>query len=313
MKARTATLIRVAIAVVMVVLLALYVRGVDWGKIGHATADASIALLALSALGNLPLIWLKALRLRLLVGRPIRAWRLMGFYVASYAGDNLLMSQAGLGVRVALLHREGVPLATAVTAQAVEKVLEGIGLALLAVPVLATQHLEPRLATSLRWCLIAAGIAIGVIAIAALVWRRKLRVLDRLAEALALVRDPLLAIRLIALTMAAWLVEVAIVLVALWALHVDLPAVVGPTLVLLAVNLAALVPGLPANVGPFEMACVLSLGTFGVGEATALGFGIVYHALHTIPVTLIGAPVLLRAPRLARAEVPAEVPADEPG
>ena len=303
MKQRTARLLRVAIAAVMLALVVHYVRGVDWGKIGHATADASIALLALSALGNLPLIWLKALRLRLLVGGRIAPWRLMGFYVASYAGDNLLMSQAGLGVRVALLHRDGVSLATAVTSQAVEKVLEGIGLALLTIPVLATQQLEPRLATSLRWCLLGGAVAIGVLAIAALVWRRKLRVLDRLAEALALVRDPWLAAKLLGLTMAAWLVEVAIVLAALAALHVSLPTLVGPTLVLLSVNVAALVPGLPANVGPFEMACVLSLGTFGVGEANALGFGIVYHALHTIPVTLIGIPLLLRAPRLAPGEV----------
>ena len=297
MKPTVYRILRVAIGVVMVALLVLYVRHVDWDKILGATEDASFALLAVSALGNLPLIGCKAMRLRLLIGQRIATWRLMGFYVSSYAADNLVMSQAGLGVRVAMLRFDGVPLASAVTSQAVEKVLEGIGLAMLTVPLLATQDLEPRLAASLRWCAIAGGIAVGILLIVAVVWRRKLALVRRLSDVLGMLRDPYLAARLIGLTLAAWAIEVAIVLTTLWALHIDVPPVVGPTLVLLAVNLAALVPGLPANVGPFEMACVLALGSFGIDRDAALGFGIVYHALHTIPVTLVGIPGFFRATR----------------
>src|SRR5207248_276340 len=131
----------------------------------------------------------------------------------------------GLGLRVAMLHREGVPLASAVTSQAVEKVLEGIGLALLTVPLLATQELEPRLAASLRWCAIGGGVALGVLVIVSLVWRKKL---------------------------------------------------------------------------------ALVLGTFGVDADPALGFGLLYHALHTIPVTLIGIPGFFRAARLPTLELPRE-------
>jgi uncharacterized membrane protein YbhN (UPF0104 family) len=298
--------LRVVIAAVMLVLLVLYVRHVDWQDLLDKTEHASLPLLALSALGNLPLIWCKAMRLRLLIASKIATPRLMGFFVASYAADNLVMSQAGLGVRVAMLRRDGVPLASAVTAQAVEKVLEGIGLAVLTVPLLATQDLEPRLAASLRWCLIAGGIAVGLLAAIAIVWRKKLALAHRLADVLGLLRDPWLAARLLGLTLAAWVIEVLIVLLAVWALHLDVPTVVGPTLVLLAVNLAALVPGLPANVGPFEMACVLALGSFGVGTDAALGFGIVYHALHTIPVTLVGIPGFYRATRLPSLELSRE-------
>jgi uncharacterized membrane protein YbhN (UPF0104 family) len=307
-KPHVQTVIRIAIAAIMIVLVALYVRHVDWHKLGGAAADANFLLLAVSAAGNLPLIWCKAMRLRLLIGERVGAGRLMGFYVASYAADNLVFSQAGLGLRVAMMHREDVPLATAVTSQAVEKVLEGIGLALLTLPLLATQELEPRLAASLRWCAIGGGVALGVLVVIGLVWRKRLALVRRLADVVRLLRDPALAGRLLLLTMAAWVVEVAIVLATLWALHVEVPIVVGPTLVLLAVNLAALVPGLPANVGPFEMACVLALGTFGVDADTALGFGIVYHALHTIPVTLVGIPGFFRATRLPALELPREQP-----
>lgn len=293
--------IRITIAAIMVVLVALYVRGVNWDKLGTAAANASFALLALSAAGNLPLIGCKALRLRLLIGDKVGAPRLMGFYMSSYAADNLVFSQAGLGLRVAMLHREGVTLATAVTSQAVEKVLEGIGLAILTVPLLLTLDLEPRLAHSLRWCLVAGAVAAGVLAVVAIVWRRRLQVVQRVADALGPLRDPAQASRMMVLTMAAWAVEIAISLAAMWAMHVDAPMIAAPTLVLLAVNLAALVPGLPANVGQFEMACVLALSTFGVSAEQALAFGLVYHALHTIPVTIVGLPGLARITRMRKA------------
>jgi uncharacterized membrane protein YbhN (UPF0104 family) len=52
--------------------------------------------------------------------------------------------------------------------------------------------------------------------------------------------------------------------------------------------MAALVPGLPANLGTFEVSCTLALRAFGVAPAAALSFALVYHALHTIPVTVLG-------------------------
>ena len=72
------------------------------------------------------------------------------------------------------------------------------------------------------------------------------------------------------------------------ALHLDVPALPAAALVLLAVNMAALVPGLPGNAGTFEMSCALALAAVGLGSASALSFALVYHAAHTIPVTIAG-------------------------
>ncbi|MGE5185942.1 MAG: lysylphosphatidylglycerol synthase transmembrane domain-containing protein [Acidobacteriota bacterium] len=280
--------VRVLVIAAIAVLLALYVRHLDWHAIRTSTADAGIALLVLGTLGNAPLIWLKAVRLRALVGGKLGTGKLCGFYVASYAADNLLMSQAGVGLRVALLRREGLPLATAITVQALEKLLEGIGLALLAVPLLATVELDPRLVTTIRWGLVIGGAAFALVAAFVLVNRRDLKIFQRIADTARLLRDPALAARVLALTMAAWAVEVAIVWATLAALHLPVASIATPVLVLVAVNLAALVPGLPANVGSFEMAAVLALASCGVTREPALAFAIVYHALHTIPVTIIG-------------------------
>ena len=279
--------LRVAIAVVVFVVAAIYVRTVDWSSIGRTAADASVPLLAVAILCNVPLIALKAMRLRLLINDRIGVPRLMSLYVASYAADNLVMSQAGLGLRVALLTKDGLPLASAVAVQALEKLLEGVGLALVALPLLAMPDLSPWLASAAHW-----AIGIGTVAAVALVVlvvlsRREIRALRQLKDTLAPLRDLPFAARVLGLTMAAWAVEVGIVALTLAALHMPTD-LTHSIVVLVAVNVASLVPGLPANLGSFEMAAVLALDVLGISRDAALGFAILYHASHTIPVTLIG-------------------------
>jgi hypothetical protein len=297
--------LRIAIAVVVIALIAVYVRQVDWTAIVRSTADASVLLLVVATLLNVPLIALKAMRMRLFVGGQIATGRLMGFYVASYAADNLLMSQAGLGLRVGLLHRDGVPLVSAVTVQALEKLVEGVGLALVALPLLAIPDLDPTLATIIRWGLVVGGIALVALVAVALLRHRNHPFVRRIAETVHVLRDGKVASRVLALTMGAWAIEVAMVFVTLVALHLPVPSIATAALVLVAVNVAALVPGLPANIGAFEMAAMLALASVGVGREAALAFAIVYHASHTIPVTLLGLVGLHRASRPAPAPLDA--------
>jgi uncharacterized membrane protein YbhN (UPF0104 family) len=279
--------VRIAIAVIVIAVVVWYVRQIDWNALGRATADANIALLVLAVLGNAPLVWLKAVRLRLLVGKPIGILRLMGFYVASYAADNLMMSQAGLGVRVALLHREGLPLASAVAVQGLEKLLEGVGLALCALPLLFVGHLEPWLESALHWCLGVGAAATIVLVVLVALSSREIRALRALKQTLLPLRDRRIAPAVTALTLAAWAVEVGMVLATLAALHQ--PAEISTAMVVLvAVNVAALVPGLPANLGSFELAATIALRSFGITDEAALAFAIIHHAAHTIPVTVIG-------------------------
>jgi len=64
--------------------------------------------------------------------------------------------------------------------------------------------------------------------------------------------------------------------------------------VLLAVNVTALVPATPANVGVFQAACVAVLtGAYGVSAADALGYGIVLQAVEVATAVLMGVPALL--------------------
>src|SRR5262249_47196893 len=151
-------IVRMAVAIGILLLLFRFVRHLDWHAILQATRQASVPLLILSALGNLPLIWLKAWRMRLLLGARVSTWKLMDFFVSSYAADNMVMSQAGLGIRIALIHREGVPLPTAVTTQALEKVLEAVGLAVVALPLVGTPHLVSWLRNAVTFSVVAGAI-----------------------------------------------------------------------------------------------------------------------------------------------------------
>lgn len=281
------TWLRVGVAAIVVAVVVWYVRQIDWTALRRATADANLWLVALAVLGNLPLVWIKALRLRLLVKKPIGILRLMGLYVASYAADNLVMSQAGLGVRVALLHREGIPLASAVAVQGLEKLLEGVGLALCALPLVFVAHLDPWLESALHWCLGVGAAATLVLVVLVALSSREIRALRQLKQTLLPLRDRRRALAVGGLTLAAWVVEIAMVLATLAALHQP-PEIVTAVVVLVAVNVAALVPGLPANLGSFELAATVALRSFGITGEAALAFALIHHAAHTIPVTLIG-------------------------
>ena len=65
--------------------------------------------------------------------------------------------------------------------------------------------------------------------------------------------------------------------------------------VLVAVNVTAVVPVTPSNLGVFQAACVLVLsGTHALSPAEALGYGIVLQAVEITTAIAMGAPALIR-------------------
>ena len=63
--------------------------------------------------------------------------------------------------------------------------------------------------------------------------------------------------------------------------------------VLLAVNVTAVVPATPSNVGVFQAACILVLVAYGAGKGQALAYGIVLQAIELTTALLLGVPALL--------------------
>jgi len=70
--------------------------------------------------------------------------------------------------------------------------------------------------------------------------------------------------------------------------------VAASAVVLLIVRLGTAIPNAPANVGSFQFFTVLALGLFGVDKTVAAGFSIVYFAVLTAPLWIIGLFALAR-------------------
>src|ERR1017187_2997020 len=64
--------------------------------------------------------------------------------------------------------------------------------------------------------------------------------------------------------------------------------------VLVAVNLTAIVPLTPSNVGVFQAACIAALAPFGVAASQGLAYGILLQAVEVFCALSLGAPALLR-------------------
>ena len=65
--------------------------------------------------------------------------------------------------------------------------------------------------------------------------------------------------------------------------------------VLFAVNVSAVLPLTPSNLGVFQAACVAVLtGAYGISAADALGFGIILQAVEVATAVIMGAPALVK-------------------
>ncbi|HEY4898059.1 MAG TPA: lysylphosphatidylglycerol synthase transmembrane domain-containing protein [Solirubrobacteraceae bacterium] len=63
--------------------------------------------------------------------------------------------------------------------------------------------------------------------------------------------------------------------------------------ILLAVNVSAILPATPSNVGVFQAACLVVLSAYGVGSGPGLAYGIILQAVEVLTALALGVPALL--------------------
>jgi phosphatidylinositol alpha-mannosyltransferase len=71
------------------------------------------------------------------------------------------------------------------------------------------------------------------------------------------------------------------------------PTLIAAAAVLLAVNVSAVLPATPSNVGVFQAACLVVLAAYGVGAGGAIAYGIVLQAVEVSTALALGVPALL--------------------
>ncbi|HEX3909368.1 MAG TPA: lysylphosphatidylglycerol synthase transmembrane domain-containing protein [Solirubrobacteraceae bacterium] len=63
--------------------------------------------------------------------------------------------------------------------------------------------------------------------------------------------------------------------------------------ILLAINVSAILPATPSNVGVFQAACLVVLTAYGVGGGPGLAYGIILQAVEVLTALALGVPALL--------------------
>jgi phosphatidyl-myo-inositol alpha-mannosyltransferase len=71
------------------------------------------------------------------------------------------------------------------------------------------------------------------------------------------------------------------------------PTLAAAAAVLLAVNVSAILPATPSNVGVFQAACLVVLAAYGIGAGQAIAYGIVLQAVEVSTALALGVPALL--------------------
>lgn len=131
----------------------------------------------------------------------------------------------------------------------------------------------------------------------------------RLGRIAALIRRQVLSVRLglrafrhprdanhaAGFQLAAWALQLGTCYAVLRAVHADREATIAAAAaVLVAVNLTAIVPLTPSNIGTFQAACIAVLAPFGIGASLALAYGLILQGIEIATSLALGIPAVLR-------------------
>jgi len=265
------------------------VRRMDFGALASALGAADwgwVALaVALNVAGNTVARMLRWQALLEPIPHQQRATLLdlVRISYASGAVSILLPARAGEAVRVLeLKRRRGYPAGALIAAQLAEKGIEAISLGLLfGLAALLPGATWPPLA-------VAGGLAAAAVVVLAVLPRRAPGAAGRFLQALLAVHAERSWIRSLLWSLLSDGIDLLLVGLCAKALGIDVhPAVWA--MVLLSINLALFLPATPGNLGILEAGAVVALTAAGVAPEPALAFALLYHAVHLVPGTVLGA------------------------
>src|SRR5919204_3515764 len=189
-----------------------------------------------------------------------------------------------------------------------QTVLNIAALGLLGVIIVASTDLFHSASTKLFVFSLAPLLALVAVILAPVVVRRPLgtgrlaRISEAIRAALLRVRKGLTVFRdarygpIAAIAqLAAWGIQLSSCLLLFDALGMHGVGIGAAAAVLFAVNVTAVVPATPSNIGVFQLAVISVLTTgFGVGAADALAYGVILQAVEIATAVALGLPALVR-------------------
>jgi len=282
-------LLRAAAWLIAAAALFVVARRMDFGALASALSSAAWGWVAVAVAVNVAGSTLARTRRWQALLEPIPHQQRASFLdlvrvsYASGAVSNLLPARAGEAVRVVeLKRRRGYPAGALIAAQLAEKGIEAISLGLLfGLSALLPGASWPPLG-------VAGGVAAAAVLVLAVLPRSAPGPAGRFLQALRAVHAERSWIRSLLWSLLSDGIDLLLVSLCLRALGIDVhPAVWA--MILLSINLALLLPTTPGNLGILEAGAVVALTAAGVAPEPALAFALLYHAVHLVPGTVLGA------------------------
>jgi uncharacterized protein (TIRG00374 family) len=117
------------------------------------------------------------------------------------------------------------------------------------------------------------------------------RIAANLAQGMAALRRPRLAVAALGLTVVSW----GVLGMSAWFVMRGFDLGLSPAaglLAMIATSLGMIIPSSAASVGVFEAAAITALNAYGIPDSEALSYALVLHALNLFPYLVVGAALL---------------------
>lgn len=287
----------------------LALRGVDWREAWTALHRCNYWWLAPALVALAATIPLKALRWQFLFARRTRP-PFGAATVALVVGlffNSILPARAGEAARVVALNRDaGTSRGEAVATVALERVFDVLALLLVLfvgvpwLPQVTWLHTAAGLAIALAVVVAATVVAVGVwgerplrlvllpLARLPFVPAERVEAFVRNAHhGLAAIRSARLAVVVSLLTVSVWLLLALSTWFLMRGFDLGLPFLAA-VLVVVAINLALVLPSSPGGIGVFEAATLVALHAYGIPDSRAISFALVLHAVNLVPYLAAG-------------------------
>lgn len=279
---------------ISIVAIGVVIQAVNGNVLREVLGSVKVAWLVPVLLINGVVIISKAYRWQLLV-KPlshISLTQITHILTIGFMANNVLPARLGDAIRIHLLHRKtDLGPAASTGGLIADRILEGLSFLLLAALLFLLGNVP-------HWMLYGLGVTLlvvaGVYGASVFYSRSRMRhgVFIKLQEGLAPLHNRRVFILGFCTSLVSWSLQLLMIHMTQLAFGVHLPFW-GTLMVLVAVNLAVIVPSTPAHLGTFELACVLAYTFLGVDKNVGLLIGATYHLVQVLPVTLIGALLLL--------------------
>lgn len=274
--------------------------GLNWLELWKDVRSARVEWLVVAGLFGLAPYVYNGWRWNLLL-RPVarlKLWRTVrAFYIGLFANEVLPMRPGELISSYLLAAWNQMPFSVTVSSVALERLLDGLSLAIAFSIAAAILPLPDYLIAGVR---LLAGLLLGAsVLLLFLLWKKPneaylpSRLSRRLRPAMEGLRRMSNA-RTLLLSVAASFGNLALQVFPYWALNkayrLNL-SIAALTVVVLIVRTAVIVPTVPGNAGLLLAACVLGLSLFGIGKTRATGFVALLYLVTNVPLLIGGAAV----------------------